>query len=100
MPRSSSTVWALNDLAGQQELRPRSRSGAFENFEQEFQYANLPKGQSCFEDKMQDLNIDFEICISPRPSGIPMAKAPLSVIKEFEHQEGKSLLPYLPSCFH
>ena len=77
MPRSSTTVWALNDAAGQQELRPRGPSAmfplsphlkdAFEKFEHDFQAANLLEGkcikstdstsswyklgQFCFEDK-------------------------------------------------
>ena len=53
MPRSFTTVWALNDVAGQQELRPRGPSAmlplspqlkdAFNKFEQDFQAANLPE---------------------------------------------------------
>ena len=32
---------------------------------------------------MQDLNTDFsKICILPRPSGAPMSKAPVTIIKE------------------
>ena len=62
MPRSSTTVWALIDVASQQELRPRGSSamlplspelkGAFDKFEQDFQAANLPEGKcikkTCF----------------------------------------------------
>ena len=85
MPRSSTTLWALNDVADQQELRPRAPSSmlplsselkdAFVKFEQDFQAANLPEGecikptasisklyklgQPCFEDKLQELNTDF-----------------------------------------
>ena len=54
MPRSSTTVWALNNAKDQQELRPRGPSAmlplsphlkdAFEKFEQDFQAAGLPKG--------------------------------------------------------
>ena len=118
MPRSSTTVWALNEVADQQELRPSGPSAmlplspvlkeAFEKFEQDFQDANLPEGeyikaptstakyyklgQPCFEDKMQDLNTDFaKLCISPKPTGAPLAKAPLTVIKEFEHQARQNL---------
>ena len=53
MSRSSTTVWALNDVAGQQELRPGGPSAmsplspqlkdAFNKFEQDFQAANLPE---------------------------------------------------------
>ena len=115
-PRDSmpfTIVWALNDVKGQQEVRARSSSAmlplcpylkdAFEKFEQDFQAANLPEGkyinppastskwyklgQPCFEDKLQELNTDVgKICISPRPSGAPMGKVPLPVVKEFEHQ--------------
>ena len=75
---------------------------AFEKFEQDFLASNLPEGkyikppastakyykvgQSCFEDKLQELNADFaKICISPKRSGAPMGKVPLQVIKHF-HQ--------------
>ena len=44
-------------------------------------------GQPCFEDKLQELNSDFsKISISPKPSGAPMGKAPLQVLKELEQQ--------------
>ena len=85
MPRSSTTFGALDDEKGQQELRSRGSSAmlplspylkdAFENFEKDFQAANLPVGkyikppsstskwykvgQPCFEDKLQELNTDF-----------------------------------------
>ena len=55
IPRSSTTVWALNDVADQQELRPRGPSAmlplspqlkeVFDKFEQDFQAANLPEGK-------------------------------------------------------
>ena len=81
---------------------------AFEKFEKDFQATNLPKGKyikpptstskwyklgkSCFEDKLQEMNTDFaKICISPKPSGAPMGKVPLQVVKEFEHQAGQNL---------
>ena len=93
MPRPSATVVMLDDVNGQQELRPRDPSGmlplnpylkdAFEKFEQEFQASNLSKGkyikpaastakwykvgQPCFEDKLQELKTDFGI--SPKPYG-------------------------------
>ena len=92
MPRSATTVWALNDVGDQQELRPRGPPAmlplspqlkdVFNKFVQDFQAANLPDdkyikpptstskwyklGQPCFEDKLQELNTDFErICIYP-----------------------------------
>ena len=55
MPMSSTTVWALNEVAGQQELRPSGPSTmipvspqlreTLDKFEQDFQAANLPKGK-------------------------------------------------------
>ena len=37
-------------------------------------------GQPCYEDKIQELNTDFaKICISPKPSGAPMAKVPQNI---------------------
>ena len=49
-------------------------------------------GQPCFEDKVQELNTDFaKICISPKPSGAPMGKVPLQVLKELEHQARQNL---------
>ena len=115
LPRSSTTVPRLDDEKGQQELRPRGPSAmlplnpilkdAFEKFEQDFLTSNLPEGkyikppastakyykvgQPCFEDKLQELNtgLDFaKICISPKPSGAPVGKVPLQVVKELEHQ--------------
>ena len=44
-------------------------------------------GQPCYEDKLQELNTDFaKICITPTPSGDPMGKVPLPILKELEHQ--------------
>ena len=113
MPRSSTAVTGLDDKKGRQELRPRGPSSilplnsiikdAFDKFDHDFQAANLPEGkyikappstarwykvgQPCFEDKMQELNRDFaKICISPKPSGAPMGKVPLPILKELEHQ--------------
>ena len=49
-------------------------------------------GQPCFEDKLQELNTDFaKICISPKPSGTPMRKVPLQVLKELEYQARQNL---------
>ena len=118
MPRSSTTVLGLGDEKGQQELRPRGPSAmlplspylkdAFEKFEQDFLASNLPEGkyikspastakwykvgQPCFEDKLQELNSDFaKICISPKPSGAPMGKVLLQVLKELEYQAKQNL---------
>ena len=103
LPRSSTTVLGLDDEKGQQELRPRGPSAmlplnpilkdAFEKIEQDFLASNLPEGkyikppastakyykvgQSCFEDKLQELNTDFaKICIFLKPSGAPVGKVP------------------------
>ena len=118
LPRSSTTVLGLDDEKGQQELRPRGPSAilplnpflkdAFEKFEQDFLASNLPEGkyikppasaakyykvvQPCFEDILQELNTDFaKICTSPKPSGAPMGKVPLQVLKELEHQARQNL---------
>ena len=64
---------------------------AFDKFDQDFQTANIPEGkyiqpppstvkwyqlgQSCYEDKIQELNTDFaKICISPKSSGLLWSK--------------------------
>ena len=118
MPRSSTTVLGLDDEKGQRELRQRGPSAmlplnpilkdAFEKFEQVFLASNLPEGkyikppastakyyklgQPCFELKLQKLNTDFaKICISPKPSGAPMGKIPIQVLKELEHQARQNL---------
>ena len=118
LPSSSTTVLGLDDEKGQQELRPRGPSAmlplnpilkdAFEKFELDFLASNLPEGryikppastakyykveQPCFEDKLQELNTDFaKICISPKPSGAPVDKVPLHVLKELEHQARQNL---------
>ena len=113
MPRSSTSVLGLDKQKGQQGLRPRGPSAmlplsshikdAFDKFEHDFLASNLPEGkyikpppstakwykvgQPCYEDKIQELNTDFsKICISPKPSGAPMGKVPLPVLKELGHQ--------------
>ena len=118
LPRSSTAVMGLEDEKGRQELRPRGPSSmlllnsiikdAFDKFDQDFQAANLPEGkyirapqstakwykvgQPCYEDKMQELNTDFaKICISPKPSGAPMGKVPLLILKELEHQARQNI---------
>ena len=49
-------------------------------------------GQPCFEDRLQELNSDFaKICMSPKPSGAPMGKVSLQVLKELEHQARQNL---------
>ena len=81
---------------------------AFEKFEQDFLASNLPEGkyikppastakyykvgQPYFEDKLQELNTDFaKICISPKPSGAPVGKVSLQVLKELEQQARQNL---------
>ena len=78
------------------------------NLTQDFQAANIPEGkyikappstakwykvgQPCYEDKIQELNTDFaKICISPKPSGAPMVKVPLPILKELEHQARQNI---------
>ena len=118
MPRSSTSVMGLDDEKGRQELRPRGPSSilplssvikdAFDKFQHDFKAANLPEGkyvkpppstskwyrvgQPCFQDKIQELNTDFaKICITPKPSGAPMGKVPLPVLKELEHQARQNI---------
>ena len=118
LPRSSTAVMGLDDEKGRQELRPRGPSSmlplnsvikdAFEKFDQDCQAANLPEGkyikpppstakwymvgQPCYEDKIQELNTDFaKICISPKPSGAPMGKVPMPILKELEHQARQNI---------
>ena len=108
----------LDDEKSRQELRPRGPSSmlplnsiikdAFDKFDHDFQAANLPEGkyikappstakwykvgQPCYEDKIQELNTDFaKICISPKPSGAPMGKVPLPILKELEHQARQNI---------
>ena len=118
LPRSSTAVMGLDDEKGRQELRPRGPSSmlplnsviknAINKFDQDFQAANLPEGkyikpppstakwykvgQPCYEDKIQELNTDFaKICISPKPSGAPMGKVPMPILKELEHQARQNI---------
>ena len=113
LPRSSTAVMGLDDEKGRQELRPSGPSSmlplnsiikdAFDKFDQDFQAANLPDGkyvkappstakwykvgQPCYEDKIQELNTDFaKICITPKPSGAPMGKVRLPILKELKRQ--------------
>ena len=113
MPKSSTSVMGLDDEKGRQELRPRGPSSmlplssvikdAFYKFEHDFKADNLPEskyikpppsttmwykvGQPCYDENIQELNTDFsKICITPKPSGGPMGRVPLSVLKELEHQ--------------
>ena len=49
-------------------------------------------GQPCYEDKIQELNTDFgKIYITPKPSGAPMGKVPLPILKELEHQARQNI---------
>ena len=118
MPRSSTSVLGLDDEKGRQELRPRGPSSilplssvikdAFDKFQHDFKAANLSEGkcvkpppstsnwykvgQPTFQDKIQELNTDFaKICITPRPPGAPVAKVPLPVLKELEHQARQNI---------
>ena len=118
MPRSSTSVMGLDDEKGRQELRPRGPSSilplssvikdAFDKFQHDFKAANLPEGkyvkpppstskwyrvgQPCYQDKFQELNTDFtKICITPKPSGAPMGKVPLPILKELEHQARQNI---------
>ena len=57
-------------------------------------------GQPCYEDKIQELYTDFaKICITPKPSGAPMGKIPLQILKELEHQakQNISMLNFAPT---
>ena len=118
MPRSSTSVMGLDDEKGRQELRPRGPSSilplssvikdAFDKFQHDFKAANLPEGkyikpppstskwyrvgQPCYQDKYQELNIDFaKICITPKPPAAPMGKVPLPILKELEHQARQNI---------
>ena len=118
MPRSSTSVLGLDDEKGRQELRPRGPSSilplssvikdGFDKFQHDFKAANLAEGkyvkpppstskwykvgQPTFQDKIQELNTDFaKICINPRPPGAPVAKVPLPVLKELEHQARQNI---------
>ena len=49
-------------------------------------------GQPCYEEKIQELNTDFaKICITPKPPWAPMAKVPLQILRELEHQARKNI---------
>ena len=104
-PRLDSYSSRLEDDSGQVRVKPLNSviKDAFNKFDQDFQAANLPEGkyikpppstakwykvgQLCFEDKIQELNTDFaKICISPKPSGAPMGKVSMPILKELEHQ--------------
>ena len=92
MPRSSTSVLGLDDENN-------------DKFQHDFKAANLSEGkyvrpppstskwykvgQPTFQDKIQELNTDFaKICITPRPSGPPVARVPLP----------KHLYPQLHRC--
>ena len=113
VPRPATAIIGIDDEVAVQELRPTGPSAmlplnsgirdAFDKFNNDLMAANLaegkyPKpppstskwykvGQPCFSEKLQDLNADFaKICISPKPSGAPLGKVPLSVLKDLEQQ--------------
>ena len=118
MPRSLTSALGLDDEKGRQELRPRGPSSilplssvikdAFDKFQHDFKAANLSEGkyvkpppstskwykvgQPTFQDEIQELTTDFaKICITPRPPGAPVAKVPLPVLKELEHQARQNI---------
>ena len=113
MPRSSTSVMGLDDEKGRQgpsSILPLSSviKDAFDKFQHDFKAANLPEGkyvkpppstskwyrvgQPCYQDKYQELNTDFaKICITPKPSGAPMGKVPLPILKELEHQARQNI---------
>ena len=89
---------------------------AFDKFDQDFQTANLPEGkyiqpppstvmwyqlgQSCYEDKIQELNTDFaKICISPKSSGLLWSRFLFQFLKNWNIRKDRnfplaiSLLP-------
>ena len=81
MPRSSTLVLGLDDEKGRQELRPRGPSSV------------LPLS-SVIKDAFDKFQHDFKvakICITPKPSGAPVAKVPLLVLKELEHQARQNI---------
>ena len=102
-PRGPSSMLPLNSII----------KNAFDKFDQDFQTANLPEGkyiqpppstvkwyqlgQSCYEDKIQELNTDFaKICISPKSSGLLWSR---SLLKNWNIRQDRifplaiSLLP-------
>ena len=118
LPRYSTVVMGLVDEKGRQELRPSGPSSmpplnsiikdAFDKFDQDFHAVNLPEGkyikvppstakwykvgQPCYEDIIQELNTDFaKICISLTPSGAPVGKVSLPILKELEHQARQNI---------
>ena len=57
-----------------------------------FSSLSLKTPQPTFQDKIQELNTDFaKICITPRPSGPPVARVPLPVLKELELQARQNI---------
>ena len=51
-------------------------------------------GQPCFEDKLQELYTDFaKICISPKPSGAPVVKVPLHILRNSSNSLDKTSPP-------
>ena len=118
MPRSSTSVIGLDNEKGRQELTPTGHSSMlplssvikdpFDKFKHDFKAANLPErkyikpppsttkwykvGQPCYEEKIQELNTDIsKICITSKPSGAPMGKVALPILKEMEHQARQNI---------
>ena len=79
---------------------------AYDKFDQDFQTANLPEGkyiqqppstdkwyqlgQSCYEDKIQELNTDFaKICISPKSSGLLWSRFLFQFLKNWNIRQDR-----------
>ena len=89
---------------------------AFDKFDQDFQTANLPEGkyiqsppstvkwyqlgQSCYEDKIQELNTDFaKICISPKSSGLLWSRFLFQFLNNWNIRQDRIFpLSILPHC--
>ena len=68
----------------------------FEKFEEDFLASNLPEGRyikpPASTAKWYKVGKSKKkICISPKPSGAPVGKVPLQVLKELEHQARQNL---------
>ena len=117
MPRSSTSIMGLDNEKGRQEVKPSGPSSmlplisvikdAFDKFEHDFQAANLPEGkyikppstakwykvgQRCYEDKIQELNMDFaKIYITDlSPLGSLWARFPYQLLRNWNTKLGKT----------
>ena len=101
LSRSSTTVLGLDDEKGQQELRPRGTSAMLPLTPfSKMLLKNLNKiswppiylrVNTSNPQLQQRSTTRYKICISPKPSGTPMGKVPLQVLKELEHQARQNL---------